>query len=232
LTAPGFRDRLDELDTGFEADIPTGSPVVLVAFGGLALEVGGIPPFELFNLVSDLEVGKLFVRDLEGAFYHRGVKGLGATIPQVAGELRRLLGRARRTIFVGPSAGGYAALLFGSLVGADEVHAFSGATFLDDAHRRIWRDDRWQEQMVRVRAGPPENRPFLDLKPVLRARPAGSAHLHFGARHRLDHRHASRMRRISGVRLHPYPTDAHMLARQLRDRGELKAIVRAAVERP
>jgi hypothetical protein len=39
------------------------------------------------------------------------------------------------------------------------------------------------------------------------------------------------LRRIAGVSLHPHPTDAHMLARDLRDRGELKAIVRAAVER-
>jgi hypothetical protein len=230
LTAPSFGDRLDQLDIGFVADIPPGSPVVLVAFGGLALQVGGIPPFELFNLVSDLNVGKLFVRDLVGAFYHQGVKGLGVSIPEVADELGRLLAGAGRTVFVGPSAGGYAALLFGSLVGADEVHAFSAATFLDDTHRRLWRDDRWPEQMRRVRAGPPVNRQFLDLKPVLRGRPPKNAHLHFGARHRLDRHHASRMRRITGVSLHPHQSDAHMLAKELRDRGELKEIIRAAIE--
>ena len=86
--------------------------------------------------------------------------------------------------------------------------------------------------MRRIAAAPPENRQFLDLKPVLRARPPKNAHLHFGAQHRLDRRHASRMRRISGVSLHPHQSDAHMLAKELRDRGELKAIIRSAIEQP
>ena len=64
-------------------------------------------------MVADLPVGKMFIRDLDQVFYQRGVRGLGVSITEVEEALRRVLPRDRRTVFVGGSAGGFAAMLSG-----------------------------------------------------------------------------------------------------------------------
>ncbi len=63
-------------------DFSSKQPHLLIAvgggFGGLA-----IPPFEFFNLAKELPIKKLFIRDLDTLWYHRGLRETG--------ELRKML---------------------------------------------------------------------------------------------------------------------------------------------
>jgi len=54
-------------------DFSSKSDVMLIAFGGLKKGIGKITPFEFFNLTKGIEVKKIYVRDMNQAWYHRGL---------------------------------------------------------------------------------------------------------------------------------------------------------------
>jgi hypothetical protein len=155
-----FLMQFGDPDHGLACDLEPDSDTLVVAFGGIAGGLG-TPPFEFFRILSRIGVKKAFVRDHHQAWYHRGVKGVGRDIDAVSRHLRELCA-GRRAIFVGNSAGGYAALLFGAAIGA-EVHAFSPQTFISHGLRKEHGDRRWQAE---IGAFTPDPR-YEDLLPLL-----------------------------------------------------------------
>jgi hypothetical protein len=225
-----FENALGDQAAGFVHE--PGSSTVLVACGGLARQVG-MPPFEFFNLVSGFPVTKLFIRDLDAAFYHRGVRGLGTSIPEVAAAVRDLVSGAQRLVVVGASAGGYGAIVFGSLLSADAVMAFAPITFLSSRLRRRHRDTRWAEEVATAHASPGLARQYLDLRKALRSREGATRiDLYYPARNRLDTCHAQHLRRVRVVTLHPIPSRQHGVIRELRDDGTLRRLLLEALALP
>jgi hypothetical protein len=98
------------------AELKPSSSSLLVTFGGIAHRLA-MPPFEFFRLASALEVSKVFLRDLDESWNHRGVRGLSTDVESTAEALERIVSEtaAERVVFTGNSAGGYASLLFGAL---------------------------------------------------------------------------------------------------------------------
>ncbi|HEV7757713.1 MAG TPA: hypothetical protein VGO78_01950, partial [Acidimicrobiales bacterium] len=147
-----FAERARDVgDAGCVADV-TGRGTVLLAFGGLGQQLG-VPPFEFFTLTAGLDVDRVFVRDTQRGFYHRGVTGVGRTIPEIRDHLADLIPAGSRVVTVGVSAGGYAAILFGALLGVDEVHAISPITCLTRAGRLALRDRRWAAEIRVINRG-------------------------------------------------------------------------------
>ena len=107
-------------ETGFVSSLDEPGNVALVLFGGMNNQIG-MPPFEFFRLTQDLPVKRIFLRDHEQAWYHRGVRGAGNSIDEVVECLTQLFVEAKvdKVLMVGNSMGGYAALLFGNLLGAN-----------------------------------------------------------------------------------------------------------------
>ncbi len=210
------------------------SDSLLIAFGGLGTAIG-IPVFEFFNVVSTFEqpVKQMFIRDLQGAWYHRGVVAAGDTIEEVAEYVREVVrtSGARRVVTVGNSAGGYAALLFGSLIEATQVLAFGPQTFISARLRLIHRDRRFGVPLRRLRASRFYDPAYADLRKFFEARGNTTTRftIHHAADHRLDALHARRMRGLAGVELHEHRVDKRTLVRELRDRGELKTLLEAAL---
>ena len=188
----------------------------------------GMPPFEFFRLVSDLPVKKLFLRDMHHVCYHSGLQGISddvlGTVTWLQSELAR--GDIRRSVFVGNSMGGYAAILFGWLTGVDEVHAFAPITFVGPIRylRLDWRRNYIFRRMYRAHGF---RVPTYDLKRVLRGTPSPTrVHVHYSAGSFLDRSHAGRLRGCDGVVLHRYENrSGHELIRQLRDEGTLRTIL-------
>ncbi len=90
--------------------------------------------FAFTRATRDLPCHRLFARDPTGrGWYNRGIPGLGDTVQEVAASLRSVVAehRCRRVFVLGSSMGGYAALLFGALLGADGVLAFNPQSLLD-----------------------------------------------------------------------------------------------------
>lgn len=233
MTGDAFESALHDPSRGVATDLSPAADALLVAFGGLHGAMG-IAPFEFFRLASGIGTKKVFVRDLDRAWYHRGVRGLGSSIDEVANGLAEVLAAAgaHRVVAVGNSAGGYAALLFGRLLGLDEVHAFSPQTFLGPRDRIRHLEYRWRRELRVLRRQVPDRR-YLDLRGVLDRPEAAAkpAHVHYCHTSRLDRIHAERVSALPGVVLHPYDVAGHALVNTLRDTGELERILRGALTR-
>jgi hypothetical protein len=110
-----------------------------VCFGGMALQFGGILPFEFLNYLSAVyqDICDLhFFIDRHQCWYHKGVKDLTANVPDTVSYLNTLIekGGYEKVVFLGVSAGGYAAILFGSLCrSVNHVIAFIPQTQLTSA---------------------------------------------------------------------------------------------------
>jgi hypothetical protein len=222
---------------GFHADLERPGATLLVAFGGLAHSVGGIPVFEFFSLVhgEDPAAKRLFLRDDAQCWYHGGVEGAGTTVPEVATWLRRVIADsgAERVVALGASGGGFAAILFGALTGIDEVHAFAPQTFVDRRHRALYFDRRYEPQIATLRSLPARHPLFLDLKQVVERAGEGTRFvIHYPGLNRLDAIHARRMNRLPAVRLHRHPFEDHNVVGKLRESGALSALLQSIVSRP
>ena len=220
---------------GLQSDLAPDSRRLIVTFGGLMGAVAAVGPagdrpgraatFEFARSLRSVPLKTVFVRDHAFAWYHRGVEGVGADIDSVAEHLRALTGDAEEVVMVGNSAGGYAALLFGALLGC-EVHAFSPQTFIDPALRATHGDSRWASH-VEALGGDLESR-YADLLPVL-ARSNGRFHVYYATDQRLDAIHAERLGGLPQATLHGFEYPGHGLIRALRECGWLASFVDALV---
>ena len=232
-SSESFEERVaDDESTGFLAELTDDDGPVLVVFGGLNRTLGlGMPPFEFFRLLENVDCGKLYVRDLDQVFYQHGVHGLGDSIPAVADSLREMLAGHRSVSFVGNSSGGFAALTLGALVGADRVVAFSPQTFLSRTLRWFHRDDRWPEEIGAMQQLPNLGRRYLDVKRALKRDDGRTVYdVHYPKWNKLDSRHALRLAGHPRLTLHANRSKRHGVIRDMRDDGRLKQLINELIE--
>jgi pimeloyl-ACP methyl ester carboxylesterase len=207
-----------------------GSGTLLIAFGGMQGQLG-MPPFEFFKATGSMPVKKLFVRDLRQAWYHRGIPGHGEGIDGVAAALKQITRAhgARRLVCAGNSAGGYAALLFGTLLEADVVLCFAPQTVIELGALAEMEDHRWDEQLHALQ-GALDAR-YTDLARALPAagRGATAYELYFDDTFATDRRHAERLGALDGLRLHRLQGGAHGVVREMREAGELDRVLQEAL---
>jgi hypothetical protein len=205
------------------------SQTLLVVFGGLNRQVGGVPPFEFMRLTGGVPVKRLFVRDPRQAWYHRGLPGIGDDLDAVVTHLAaRPYGGYGRLVAVGNSAGGYAALLLGSLLEADCVLAFAPQTTIDLAELHRLGDRRWDDNLEPLAARGLLDPRFVDLRGLAYR----DARVYFDAADALDRGHAERLLGdgAAGLRGQACEGGGHDLVRTLRDRGTLTEILRSALQ--
>ena len=227
-----FDARLQDPTASFAREMCPGSRAVMIAFGGIKLGLG-MPTFEFFQLARGLSAHKLFFRDMHQAWYHRGLPGVGECIGDIASFIRDEITSvgARRVAVFGNSMGGYAALLFGALVGAHEVHVFAPQTFLSPMSLIRHADFRWKRDIWRVYLSA-DRREHLDLRNAMRDAKQTEFHIHFSSVNRLDAVHAHHLAGSANVHLHDHPEGGHRVVKTLRDNGTLQQIVRRALAEP
>jgi len=128
-----------------ELKIENGSETLIVSFGGYAKQIGGILPFEFLNFLQTHfpETDKLFYIDIYRKTYHRGIKGISKNIPQTVKYLSEKIKKYKSVTFIGNSGGGYAAILFGSLLNVQTVIAFIPPTVLHENNKDpVYKDVR------------------------------------------------------------------------------------------
>jgi hypothetical protein len=222
-----FESLLSRQDAHVVLDLETESQSLLVLFGGIA---GGVsmPVFEFFRMTSRLPVKKVFVRDPRRAWYQQGVPGIGDSSGDVQSFLEAMIERANadRVVMVGASAGGFAALLFGTQCGVDEVLAFSPQTFIDLDNRNRAGDSRWQEQIDALHMALVDQSQPLDLLDVLPATIGRTRYqVHVSTDDTLDLLHARRIAGRGGVEIVEHERGGHRLVKTLRDRGLLQPML-------
>jgi len=119
-----------------ELSIINNNDILIVCFGGFALQIGGITPFEFLNYLSSIYINKvdlLFYVDKYQCWYHKGIESITNNVDDTVIYLNNKInsGQYKKIIFMGVSAGGYASILFGSLCNnVDYVVSFLPQTIL------------------------------------------------------------------------------------------------------
>jgi hypothetical protein len=216
------------------ANMRSRSRTLLIAFGGRKSRLGGIPPFEFLSLASQFRAKRLFVRDLQEAWYHEGLPGYGEDVEGVKLALERTISehRVERVVCCGNSAGGYGALLFGTLLRADLVLAFCPQTVIDLELLRGIGDDRWDEPLEALNEKGALEARWLDLGQGLPGAREGSTRyqVYFDETHEADRWHCERLRGLEGLRLYRFGHGGHELVKGLREAGALERILAEAIE--
>jgi hypothetical protein len=223
-----FEAAVNDPTRGIAFDLSTERDTLLVCFGGLE---GGFlgPPFEFLRMTGTISTNRVFVRDLEQCWYQLGIEGLGTSVDETARSLSKLISDSgsRRTVFVGTSSGGFAALLFGSLLGVDAIVAVAPQTFVGAMRCRIHLDRRWPNRRNKARAVA-VNRDYLDLRKVLTRHPPNQATIFVGTGERRDVAHARYVRAIANVSIIKRAGN-HQVAKQMRDDGSLLEVIQTAL---
>ena len=128
-----------------ELEILSNSKILMVCFGGMTQTLGGIFPFEFKNFLLSTYEDKydcIFYVDKNQCWYHRGLLNITNNIDETADYLNKKIqkGNYNKVIFMGSSAGGYAAILFGSLCKVNHVVAFYPQTKLKHAINPLYKD--------------------------------------------------------------------------------------------
>ena len=103
-----------------EYKIINGNTNLIICFGGMALQFGGLLPFEFLNYLSSVyhdNCDLVFFIDSNQCWYHKGIKNITKNIDETILYINNIIKdkNYKNIIFMGTSAGGYAAILFGSL---------------------------------------------------------------------------------------------------------------------
>ena len=196
-----------------------------IFFGGIAAGIA-MPPFEFYKTSKILDEHRVFIRDLSQSWYQRGLTGISTEVNGTADYIAGLIGelQPQKTFFVGNSMGGYAAILFSSLLGGEAI-AFAPQSFISPLLRIRYKDFRWQRQVISTYFYSVRRDHIWDLKPLLERNKRNRVSIYVCPSHHLDSVHASRLSGIGGVRIFEIPGGGHDLVKVLRDSGRLPSIM-------
>lgn len=112
--------------------IHNNNDILIVCFGGFALKMGGIPPYDFLNFITTnfVNVDKIFYRDIKQMCYHFGIENISKNIETTVIYLKNKIDKYKKVIFTGTSAGAYASLLYGSLLNVSDVIVFNPISIL------------------------------------------------------------------------------------------------------
>jgi len=104
---------------------------LIISFGGTA--VNNIQKFESVNTLEKIfpEYSKIFFIDRKCSWYHKGICSKSDSIKSTVEYIKQLIEPYSEVSMIGVSMGGYAAILFGSLLNVKNVIAFIPQTRLD-----------------------------------------------------------------------------------------------------
>jgi hypothetical protein len=111
-----------------------GKKKIIVSFSGQGgSDMGTIPRLEFVNFLEKhySEYERHFYLDDYNKWYHCGIEGISKDINTTKEYLKEKIKNFEEVIFIGSSAGGYAAILFGSLLNIDKVIAFRPQTTIE-----------------------------------------------------------------------------------------------------
>ncbi len=189
--------------------------VLVVAFTGFARKLS-VPTFDFLRSTELLNYNRILLCDHSRTCYMNGIppvaEGVGAFVSLLRQHIDQLAPRC--TMFIGSSGGSHAAILFGHLLGADYVHAFSPYTNIDPAYCRASEVPEdvvaFGDALARLDRVPAPAHTYYDLREVLRESNGRTAyHLHACARSAPDMARMLRLDGLPGVTIHRHDCDHH-----------------------
>lgn len=195
---------------------------LIITFGGISGGIHG-PLFEFKKFLSkNIDCHVIFIRDTNQSWYHKGVIGLGENINEVKNNIREIINKINYSmiITIGGSMGGYAALLFGSLLPVNGIIAFGPQTFIDKDNIKKYKDNRFESQMENLYNNNNDDT-YYDLSKL--SFQNINVQIIYGSKCDLDKIHAERMKNknviVTGECF------GHGVVKNLRDNGMLVKII-------
>ncbi len=188
----------------------------------VAFSARGVYPTRFHFLGLDRhfpDATRILLRDLSDSWYNAGLPGVGGTVDEIAGRIEEEIAGAgaERVLTVGSSMGGYAAILFGCLIGAERTIALGPQTLLDP-------------ELPERAPAPDLQLHVADLEPVIAAAPQTRVEMVVAWDDLLDVFHAQRVAAHDSVRVLAVRGAEHEFARQLLARGAFWPLMSELVE--
>ena len=186
----------------------------LFVFSGLA-QYMGIPSREFFKTLEQHNYNIVFFKDFDRCWYQKGVLGFSTSRHETALKIQERFGNSPRPwSMIGSSAGGYAALIFGKMLDAERVIAYSPQTVINS-------------EIFTAFGGSSKGTydfkdPLNDVAQFLNAtKSSGVYDVHFGSKHGSDKNAAERLGDCANCNLIGHDTNSHNLPLYLKESGSL-----------
>jgi len=121
------------------------SETLIISFAGHDRIFGGIPRFEFVNFMDThfKHVSRHFYLDKLLNSYHQGIHEITNNIDETVNYLKNEIMNYKNVICLGVSSGGYAAILFGSLLNVTHVLAFMPQTIRRNKNKNV--DEKYRD---------------------------------------------------------------------------------------
>lgn len=218
-------------DSPLRVKAGTDPSVVMIAFSahGPMVRKSG---FEYDAVIEKLGYSRILLRDDALMCFAKGCPPVAGSADELADVLRGHLAALapKHTIVIGNSGGSYAAILYGHLLRADYVHAFSPYISLGDDEfaatdaASLAREEPTNE---RLRRTPREGRKYFDLRQVLKTWNGVTRYNLYACAHSPnDVRRVRALEGIPSVNVHLAPCDSHRIVSWLASQRRLTALLR------
>lgn len=194
-----------------------GAETTLLSFAGMR-QVIGVPRAEFFKTLSGSErYNIIFLKDFNQAWYQCGLFGITNGVEDTVEYLKSVIPHStKRLITLGSSSGGYAAILYGCLLGAEKTISFAPQTFLnEEVFKRFKNIDSKKECIV--------NTPYKNLGSIT----CGSKtvhHVYVGKHNKLDRTHIENIQNNVNYIIHSLDTSSHNVAKFMKENNMLDKI--------
>lgn len=206
------------------------SDVLLMTFAGMGWK-DSIPTFIFYNFLKPYtNIDKLFLRDINCRYYIAGIKNSTTNFKDTITMYKDLINKKKykKIVALGCSAGGYAAILYGQLLGIDKIIAFSPQTVLnslkEDLIGDIYNAPKTCQWLRSLNLDNAEYQKALDLNNYRPFNTPIDIHYSVNGNKGIDKKHAVYLQ-SPNCNIFEHPGNDHMIALTLRDQGKLKAII-------
>lgn len=179
----------------------------------------GIQPLTVLRETGLLRANLVLLKDYYRFFYQAGlnpeIKDVDAVIARLR-QCREELPHVRQTFCSGPSAGAYAAILFGHYLQVDVVYAFAPVTLVDLFDLKRWGGSKETWRITEQ---------HRDLALLLSKHNGRTRYKIFYCEgHVRDRNYAARIQDLPGVELYPQPGTTHNVIQAIHESGRLREV--------
>ncbi len=190
--------------------IHKGSDKLTIAFAGLHTGLCEVR-HDFFNATSGMDCSKIYVKDRKELWYQQGINEEINSIPLLVSKLKETIDRLNPSTItcIGISAGGYAAQLFGSLLGVNRVESFGPQTFLSPKIAKEMGIGSWLETEFQPLYESIQDKTYWNLKDFIGLSQKTKHIVHVCNLHKEDMIHARWISEFDNVTIKEYGCDEH-----------------------
>ena len=188
----------------------------------------------LFNFRSALkpfsDFDKLYIRDLNRMYYMEGLVNCAPSISELQSLIESFMHskQYKKVITMGASSGGFAALLYGNLIGADKIVAFNPQTVLSAEKDTLIQDSLFAVDCAQfLRSQKKDDTLYqkcLNLKNFIPFEPEAIIHYSKYSHNQIDKKYAEHIEHAN-CKIISHDSSTHLLALELREKNILNRLL-------